>query len=86
MFNLSKKTLKFLTKTNLDYKPQETEYTNNNISLDKLIPRNLIHSFKNNKLENTDHSSINLDSQIMNHHPTEINQLKKHSKKKIQIQ
>ena len=81
MLNLSEKTVQFFTKTNLDYKPQETEYTNNNISLDKLIPRNLIQSFKNNKLENTDHSSINLDSQIMNH-PIEINQLKKHSKKK----
>ena len=85
MLNLSEKTVQFFTKTNLDYKPQETEYSNNNISLDKLIPRNLIQSLKNNKLENTDHSSINLDSQIMNH-PIEINQLKKHSKKKIQTQ
>ena len=75
MLNLSEKTFQFLRKTSFDYKPLETEYTNSNISLDKIISKNFLHSFKNEKLENTEHSSINVDIQIMKL-PIEINKIK----------
>ena len=54
-----------LIKSSFDYKPLETEYTNNNSSSIKLYPKNLIDCFNKEKLENIECSSIKLDSQII---------------------
>jgi hypothetical protein len=60
-----------LIKSSFDYKPLETEYTNNNSSSIKLYPKNLIDCFNKEKLENIECSSIKLDSQII-HIPMKI--------------
>ena len=80
MFNYSEKLSKLKKKSSFDYKPLETEYTNSNSSSDKFTKKNLIHYFKNDKLEKIDCSSIKVDNQII-HHPKETKNQKTISNK-----
>ena len=80
MFNYSEKLSKLKKKSSFDYKPLETEYTNSNSSSDKFIKKNLIHYFKNDKLEKIECSSIKIDNQII-HHPIETKNKKTISNK-----
>ena len=80
MFNYSEKLSKLKKRSSFDYKPLETEYTNSNSSSDQFVKKNLIHNFKNDKLEKIEVSSIKLDNQII-HHPIETKNKKSISNK-----